>query len=58
MCYSCGCGMPDSNMGDPRNITNKTFEDAAKAAGESTEEAKRNTLALLKKVLEVEGKKE
>jgi len=57
MCYSCGCGMPDSNMGDSRNITNKTFEDAAKAAGESTEEAKRNTLALLKKILEGEGKK-
>jgi hypothetical protein len=44
--------MPDNSMGDPRNITNKTFEEAAKAAGETPEEAKKNTLALLKKVLE------
>jgi hypothetical protein len=54
MCYSCGCGMPDSNMGDPKNITNKTFEEAAKAAGETPEEAKKNTLKLLKKVLKEE----
>jgi predicted RNase H-like HicB family nuclease len=46
--------MPDSNMGDPRNITNKTFEDAAKAAGETPEEAKKNALKLLKKILKDE----
>lgn len=57
MCYTCGCGMPDANMGDPRNITNKTFEEAAKAAGETPEEAKRNTLTLLKKVLKEEPRK-
>jgi len=51
MCYNCGCGMPNDNLGDPRNITNKTFEEAAKAASQSPEEAKRNTLQLLKKVL-------
>jgi len=51
MCYTCGCGMPDNSMGDSRNITNKTFEEAAKAAGETPEEAKKNALALLKKVL-------
>jgi hypothetical protein len=55
MCYTCGCGNPDDNMGDPRNITNKTFEEAAKAAGEKPEEAKRNALKLLKKILK-EGK--
>ncbi|HEX8950144.1 MAG TPA: hypothetical protein VF790_14345 [Dissulfurispiraceae bacterium] len=43
--------MPDNDMGDPRNITNKDFEEAAKAAGETPEEAKRNALKLLKKVL-------
>jgi hypothetical protein len=43
--------MPDSDMGDPRNITNRTFEEAAKAAGEKPEEAKKNALNLLKKVL-------
>jgi hypothetical protein len=55
MCYTCGCGMPDSNMGDPKNITNKTFEEAAKAAGETPEEAKRNTFKLLKKILKEEN---
>jgi len=54
MCYNCGCGMPNDNLGDPRNITNKTFEEAAKAASQTPEEAKRNTLALLKKVLNEE----
>ena len=54
MCYTCGCGNPDDSMGDPRNITNKTFEEAAKAAEETPEEAKRNALKLLKKVLKEE----
>lgn len=52
MCYTCGCGRPDDNMGDSRNITNKTFEEAAKAAGETPDEAKQNALKLLKKVLD------
>jgi hypothetical protein len=51
MCYTCGCDNPDDSMGDPRNITNKTFEEAAKAAGEKPDEAKKNALKLLKKVL-------
>jgi hypothetical protein len=49
MCYNCGCEMPDNDMGDPKNVTDKTFEEAAKAAGQSPEEAKRNTFELLKK---------
>lgn len=51
MCYNCGCEMPDNDMGDSRNITDKTFEDAAKAMDQTVEEAKRYTLELLKKVL-------
>ncbi|MCG3162528.1 MAG: hypothetical protein JMDDDDMK_03787 [Acidobacteria bacterium] len=51
MCYNCGCQMPDNDMGNPKNITNKTFEEAAKAAGETPEEAKKNTLELLEKTL-------
>jgi hypothetical protein len=51
MCYNCGCEMPDNDMGNPKNITNKTFEEAAKAAGQSAEEAKKNALALLQKSL-------
>jgi len=52
MCYNCGCGMLDNDLGDPKNITNKTFEEAAKAAGETVEEAKRNVFEELKKQLE------
>jgi len=41
--------MPDNDMGNPTNITNKTFEQAAKASGKKPEEAKKNTLDLLEK---------
>lgn len=59
MCYNCGCHLPDDDMGhghagvDPegKSITNKTFEEAAKAFGMEPEEAKRQTLELLKKEL-------
>jgi len=47
MCYNCGCQMPDNDMGNPKNITNKTFEEAAKAAGQSVTDAKENALELL-----------
>ena len=43
--------MPDDDMGHPENITKKTFEEAAKAEDQTVEEAKRNTLAFLKKQL-------
>lgn len=50
MCYSCGCGATANDHGDPRNITDKTFDEAAKAnhAIES-DDAKQNTVNLLKK---------
>lgn len=51
MCYNCGCQMPDNDMGNPKNITDKTFEEAAKAAGQSVDEAKENVLDLLQSVL-------
>ncbi len=50
MCYNCGCELPDKDMGSPKNITDKTFAEAAKAAGQSVEEAKKNTLQLLEKL--------
>lgn len=49
MCFNCGCGNPNDDMGNPKNITNKTFEEAAKAWGQSEEEAKKNALKLLEK---------
>jgi hypothetical protein len=51
MCYNCGCGMPNNNMGKPQNITNKTFEEASAAMGQSTKDAKANAHKLLEKVL-------
>ncbi len=54
MCYNCGCGKPGDDMGDPKNITDKTFEEAAKAAKLSLKEAKKNTLDLLKITLKKE----
>jgi hypothetical protein len=54
MCYNCGCGKPDDDMGDPKNITDKTFEEAAKASKQSLKDAKKNTLELLKIVLKKE----
>jgi len=43
--------MPDNDMGNPKNITNKTFQEAAQASGESVTEAKKNTLELIQKTL-------
>lgn len=43
--------MPNNDMGTEENITNKTFEEAAKAMGTSVEEAKKNARELLEKVL-------
>ena len=59
MCYNCGCQMPDNDMGkgnagvDPegRAITDKTFEEAAKAFGMTKEEAMKNTLELIQQQL-------
>ncbi len=51
MCYNCGCQGPDDDMGNPKNISNKTFEQAAIAAGQKPKEAKRNALKLLQKAL-------
>lgn len=56
MCYNCGCGMPDDDMGqgsagvDPsgKSITNKTFQEAAKSQNMSLDDAKKNALNLLK----------
>ena len=51
MCYNCECELPDNDGGSAKNITDKAFVEAAKAAGQSVEEAKKNTLELLKKSL-------
>ena len=35
MCWSCGCMMPEDQMGNPDNITSETIRKAARAAGSS-----------------------
>ena len=59
MCYNCGCGMADDDMGQGhagvdqggKAITNKTFEEAAKSQNMGIDEAKKNTFELLQKEL-------
>ncbi len=48
MCYNCGCMDAKDQMGSPDNITDETFEKAAKASSQTAEEAMQNTLDLLK----------
>jgi hypothetical protein len=43
--------MPNNDMGDPKNITTATFEQAAQAMDQSVREAQTNALELLRKVL-------
>ena len=42
MCVSCGCGQPNNNHGDSRNITQSDLNNAAQAAGISTQQAAQN----------------
>jgi vacuolar-type H+-ATPase subunit H len=51
MCYNCGCGMPNNDMGKAENITSRTFEAAANAMDQPVTDAKRNARELLEKVL-------
>lgn len=57
MCYNCGCGMPDDDMGKGEvsqgggSITSETFKKVADEWQMTPEEAKRHTLELLKKEL-------
>ena len=50
MCYECGCDNTMTTM-SADSITEVAFKRAAKGAGITLEEAKRNTLELLKKEL-------
>ena len=52
MCYECGCDNTMTTVGAD-SITEITFKRAAKGAGITLEEAKRNTLELLKRELKV-----
>lgn len=51
MCYNCGCGMPNDDMGNKDNITDETIKKAADASNQSVDEAKKHMLEELKKQL-------
>lgn len=57
MCYNCGCGVPDDDMGKGKiseggaSLTDEDFKLLAEKWGTSEEEVKQNVLDLLKKVL-------
>jgi hypothetical protein len=42
MCASCGCGEPNDNHGDSRNITWSQIEQAASAGNVSAKDATQN----------------
>ena len=48
MCYNCGCGLPDDDMGHPDNITNGTFQMLAGKLGVSVDEIKNQMDAYIK----------
>lgn len=54
MCYNCGCGNPNDDMGHQDNITTSTFDKAAKAEKQSLLEAMKNTRELLDRQIKEE----
>lgn len=45
MCMSCGCGMPNDNHGDERDITQDDLDRAAAAADISREQSGENIMS-------------
>ena len=54
MCMNCGCEMPDDDMGNPKNITNKTIDELSEIYGMT----RKKTLEEIKKAVEKELEKE
>jgi hypothetical protein len=55
MCLTCGCGVPNDDHGDDRNITYDDLKTAAEAAEIQVDEAVRNLEETIKKGLETPG---
>lgn len=49
MCMNCGCGMPNADHGNPKNITTKTLQEAGDSNSQNLEETKRNMIESLQK---------
>lgn len=58
MCYNCGCGVPDDDMGYGRvglgggGLTDEDFVQMAKKTNMTVDEAQKETYKLLKKKFE------
>lgn len=52
MCMSCGCGKPDDDHGDSRNITMNDLNEAAAAAGISPTQVVQNIKSTWQQVSE------
>ena len=51
MCYNCGCGMPNNDMGHSENIVLGDLQRAAEVMGQPADEALRNGRDLIDKTL-------
>lgn len=57
MCYNCGCGLPEDDMGKGKlskgggSLTEEDFDHMAQEWGMTKDEAKKQVLAELKKQL-------
>jgi hypothetical protein len=51
MCYNCGCGITDDDMGSVDNITDTTFASLAKNWNKSADETKKQVYQILEKQL-------
>lgn len=47
MCYNCGCGNPEDDMGHEDNIVNNTFKHLAEHWGKSPEDTKKEVFQML-----------
>lgn len=56
MCMNCGCGMYDDQMGSPDTITKESFAKAAKAMGQTSEEAMAETKKAIEALMGKETK--
>ena len=56
MCYNCGCGNPNDDMGNPDNITNATFDKSAKASNQDPKQAREESYKILKREFEPDTK--
>ena len=58
MCMSCGCGSPNDDHGDSRNITLNDLDQAAQAAGSSVGQVAQNISTSWRQMAGASGERE